>query len=151
MRKRIISSSTPNGSLPEPDSSQCASGLVITGVTRNTVSLLWTAGASGTRVVVLALAGASTLSENPVDFASDYTANATYTLATSLTNQATPAAGTARVVYNGNATAMTVSGLAANTLHAFKVITYNADASNDFFSRNYNTKDTLLKYTRTSR
>ena len=146
MLRRVISSSTPNGSYPEPIASECASGITITGVTRNTVSFSWTAGAAGTRVVILA--STATINANPIDFSSDYTANASYTLATNLSGIT---GTTPRVVYDDDATAMTVSGLAANTLHYFKVFTHKANANNDFNTRNYNTVNVLSTYIRTSR
>ena len=146
MLRRVLSSSTPIGSYPEPTASECATGITITGVTRNTVSLSWTAGSTGTRVVVLASTVAITA--NPIDFISNYTANASYTLATNLSGVT---GTTPRVVYDGDATAMAVSGLAANTIYYFKVFTYFADASNNYNTRNYNTANFLSTYTRTSR
>ena len=146
MLRRILSSSVPTGSYPEPSNAQCVSGLTITGVTRNTVSLSWTAGAVGTRVVVLA--STASIAANPIDFISNYTANASYTLATNLSGVT---GTTPRVVYDGDATAMTVSGLAANTIYYFKVFTYFADASNNYNTRNYNTISVLSTYARTSR
>ena len=146
MLRRVLSSSTPSGSYPEPSDAQCASGLTITGATRNTVSLSWTAGSTGTRVVILASTVAVTA--NPIDFTSNYAANASYTLATDLNG----VTGTLpRVVYDGNATAMTVSGLAANTIYYFKLVSFKANANNDFNTRNYNTINVLSTYTRTSR
>ena len=145
MLRRVLSSSTPSGSYSEPATSECATGITIIGVTRNTVSLSWTAGAVGTRVVILA--STATITANPVDFTSNYIANSSYTLATDLNGGTT----TPRVVYDGNATAMTVSGLAANTLQYFKIFTYFADASNNYNTRNYNTANFLSTYTRTSR
>lgn len=146
MRRRFIEDKLPTGSYPEPLASECAIGITITGVTRNTVSLSWTAGAVGTRVVILA--STATITANPVDFTSNYTANASYTLATDMNGLT----GTLpRVVYDGDATAMTVSGLAANTIHYFKVLTYKANANNDYNTRNYNTINVLSTYTRTSR
>lgn len=146
MRRRHIEDRTPTGSYPEPTASECAIGIAITGVTRNTVSLSWTAGATGTKVMVLASGGAD-FTTKPVDFTSNYTADASYPVATDLNGGTT----TPRVVYAGDATAMTISGFAANTLQYIKVFTFKANANNDYNTRNYNTINALSTYVRTSR
>lgn len=147
MLRRILSSSTPIGSYPEPSDAQCASALKVTGATRNTISLSWTAGASDARYIIIASPAVLTAAEIPHDFISNYTADASYTYATDLNNGTT----SIRVVYDGNATAMTVSGLSANKPYYFRIFTYFADAGITLGSRNYNTSVDVRTAARTTR
>lgn len=147
MRRRFIEDKTPIGSYPEPIASECASLLKVIGATRFTISLSWTAGAANTRYIVIASPSVLSVDTIPLDFISNYTANASYTSATDLNNGAT----SIRVVYDGTDTAMTVSGLSAYTPYYFRIFTYYADASNTLGSRNYNTSVDVRTAARTTR
>ena len=147
MLRRVISSSTPSGSLPEPSNAQCASLLKVPGATRNSISLSWTAGAANACYIVIASPSVLSVDTIPHDFISNYTANASYTSATDLNNGTT----SIRVVYDGDATAMTVSGFSPYTPYYFRIFTYFADASNTIGSRNYNTSVDVRAAARTTR
>ena len=150
MLRRIISSSTPNGSYPEPLASKCATLLRVTGVTGTNVSLAWNSGASNTRVMIIASPSSTYIQTLPTDFVSNYTANASYTTASDLSGVLSSTT-TPHVVYDGTGTAMTVSGLSSNTPYYFRLFTYFADASNTPGSRNYNTASFLSVAARTNR
>ena len=148
MRRRVISSSTSVGTYPEPIASECATSLKVTGATRNTISLSWTASAGGVRVVILVSPTAfTTETKYPTDFTSNYTANANQTSATDLDG----GTSTPKVVYDGNVTSMTVSGLSANTPYYFRLYSYKANANNNYNTRNYNTADFSASAARTTR
>lgn len=150
MLRRVLSSSTPIGSYPEPNASECASTFRATGVTSTNVSLAWNAGAVGTRVMIIMSPSSSVVATTPTDFISNYTANASYTAATDMSGVLLSTT-TPRVVYDGTGTAMTVSGLSFNTIYYFRLFTYNANANNDYDTRNYNTANFLAVPARTNR
>ena len=150
MRRRVISSSIPTGSFPEPTASECATNFRVSGVTSTNASLAWNAGAAGTRTVVIMSNSAAVVNRTPADFISNYTANASYTTATDL-NGNTSATTEPRVVYDGTGTALTVSGLNFNTLYYFRLFTYFADPSNNYNTRNYNTLNFAALNARTNR
>ena len=147
MLRRVLSSRTPTGSYPEPSDAQCASGFRTTGVTRSTISLSWTAGAANTRYIVIVSPSVLSADTIPHDFISNYTVSGNYTGATDLNNGTT----SIRVIYNGNATGVTVSGLTYNTPYYFRIFTYFADASNNYNTRNYNTAVDARSASRTTR
>ena len=139
-----------NVSSAEPDASQCATLLRVTGVTSTNVSLAWNSGSANSRVVIIASSSSSYIQTLPNDFVSNYVANASYTAASDLSGVLSSTT-TAHVVYDGIGSAMTVSGLSFNTPYYFRLFTYFADANNTYSSRNYNTTSYLSVSARTNR
>ncbi|MBI9065893.1 MAG: T9SS type A sorting domain-containing protein [Salinivirgaceae bacterium] len=118
-----------------------ASNIVFSSLQSNQVTLTWTNGQVGNRIV-LAKQGAS-VDADPVDNTA-YTANATFgTVETEI--------GTDNyVVYNGSSNTVTVTGLTQDTQYTFKVYEYsNSGVDSDykidgFVGNNPNTTTTIL-------
>lgn len=147
MHRRIISSSTSIGSYPEPTASECVPTWTISSVTRNSVAFSVPTPPTGTRYIILV--SPTDFTVRPVDFTSNYIANAAYGSATDLNG----GVSTPRVTWDldSGAGAISIAGLAANTIYYFKLVSFKANANNDFNTRNYNTINVLSTYTRTSR
>jgi len=94
---------------------QNASGITFSNVTSNSITVNWTNGNGGNRIVVVR--PDSAINAFPLD-GTDYTDNANYPSATSLgTNN--------RIVYKGTGNSVTVTGLTPGTTYHFRVIEYN--------------------------
>ncbi len=90
--------------------------------TPNSITLTWSGGNGENKIV--AIRSGSSVSGSPVD-ASTYTADAQYN-----NGQSTISAGE-YIVYKGNGTSVTVTGLSAGTVYYFKVFEYNGSGGGE--------------------
>jgi hypothetical protein len=98
-----------------PTPTVSASGLVFSAIGNTSVTLGWTNGNGGNRIVICS--PTSSAQNNPVNL-TDYMANAHYGWGNSL-------GANNYLVYNGSGSAVTVTGLSPVTSYTFRVIEYN--------------------------
>ncbi len=109
---------TINPLSPEPNSA--ATNMIFSGVTTGSITVSWNIGAGSNRVVIVKPLS-SPVTQPPFDGV-NYSANSIYGSGTHL-------GGGNYVVYNGNGTSVTVTGLQSNTTYAFGVVEYNGSVA----------------------
>ena len=110
---------------------QNASGISFSNITPNAVTVNWTNGNGGNRI--LAVRPGAPINAFPHD-GSDYTANANYPSGASLGTDN-------RVVYNGTGSSATITGLNPSTTYHFRLFEYNkatATGNNSLYLRGSN-------------
>src|SRR5690606_24542061 len=120
---RLSSPATANDTTKAGEPGTSATDLLITAFTTTTLDLEWTSGSGANRIIV-AKAG-SAVSVDPTD-ATAYTSTGSFTTGEDL--------GSGNiVVYDGNGTSTSVTGLTPNTEYHFAVYEYNGSNA----ARNY--------------